>query len=220
MIDTALDDDLKAYYASRAHEYERVYDKPERQADLARLRNVLPELLAERDVLEIACGTGYWTQYVAARARSVFATDINEEVLEVARRKFSPSRNVSFAHLDIYGGERPPGRFDAGLAAFWWSHVPRKELTVFLDHFHRRLEPDALVAYVDNRYVPGSSTPVSRSDDSGNTYQLRSLEDGTHYEVLKNFPDKVELERVLAGVSVDLEYRELEYFWYASYTIA
>jgi SAM-dependent methyltransferase len=218
-IDTAPDDDLKAYYASRAREYERVYGKPERQADLARLRNVLPELLAGRDVLEIACGTGYWTQYVAARAKSVFVTDINEEVLELARRKSYPSGNVSFAHLDIYADEQPPGPFDAGLAAFWWSHVPRQELAVFLDHFHRRLEPGALVVYVDNRYVAGSSTPVSRGDDFGNTYQLRSLEDGTHYEVLKNFPDKRELERVLSDVSINLEYRELEYFWYASYTV-
>ena len=41
------------------------------------------------------------------------------------------------------------------------------------------------MVYVDNRYVAGSSTPISRRDEFGNTYQLRSLKDGTHYEVLK-----------------------------------
>ena len=122
------DDNLRDYYARRALEYERIYDKPERQADLARLREIIPALLADHDVLEIACGTGYWTQFVASRARSVLATDINEEVLALARMKSFPRENVDFARLDIYADDTPARRFDAGLGAFWWSHVPRQGL--------------------------------------------------------------------------------------------
>ena len=44
--------DLLGYYARRAAEYERIYARPERQADLSRLRRRLGELLAGRDVLE------------------------------------------------------------------------------------------------------------------------------------------------------------------------
>lgn len=50
---------LAGYYAARAAEYERIYDKPERQAELQRLRALIPAYLAGRSVLEIACGTGY-----------------------------------------------------------------------------------------------------------------------------------------------------------------
>jgi demethylmenaquinone methyltransferase/2-methoxy-6-polyprenyl-1,4-benzoquinol methylase len=213
-------DDLSVYYARRAEEYERIYEKPERQADLATLREALPRLLAHRDVLELACGTGYWTQHIATRARSVYATDINEEVLELARRKTYPRDLVRFARLDIYGEVAPPGNFDGGLAAFWWSHVPRQELEHFLGCFHRWLDPGALVVYLDNRHVPGSSTPLSRSDEAGNTYQLRSLDDGTHYEVLKNFPDEDQVTALLSGVGDSIEYRELDYFWYVSYRLA
>ena len=49
--------DLTAYYRERAAEYDAVYDKPERQDDLARLRALLPPLVAGRSVL-VAWGTG------------------------------------------------------------------------------------------------------------------------------------------------------------------
>ena len=172
-----VDENLKDYYARRAHEYERVYDKPERQADLASLRESIPSLLDGRNVLEIACGTGFWTQFVATRAASVLATGVNEEVLEHARRKSYSRDNVVFELLDIYAEQDLPRRFDAGLAAFWWSHVPRQSLGRFFDHYHRWLQPDALVVFLDNRYVQGSSTPLSRSDEHGNTYQTRTLDD-------------------------------------------
>lgn len=217
---SAADDNLRDYYARRAGEYERIYAKPERQEDLARLRGILPTLLDGRDVLEIACGTGYWTQFVASRARSVLATDINDEVLALARAKAYARGNVGFARLDIYSDDALDGRFDAGLAAFWWSHVPRQELGRFVESFHRRLEPGALVVLVDNRYVEGSSTPLTPSDEHGNTFQTRSLEDGSRYEVLKNIPDETEIAAALGASALSLEYDELEYYWYAAYRLA
>ena len=93
---------LQDYYARRARQYERIYAKPERQADLANLRESIPAIFDGRDVLEIACGTGYWTQFVATRAASVLATDVNEEVLELARLKAFPRGNVEFACADAH----------------------------------------------------------------------------------------------------------------------
>ncbi len=216
----SADENLKDYYARRAHEYERIYDKPERQADLARLRASIPSLFSGRDVLEIACGTGYWTQFVATRAASMLATDVNEEVLALARRKTYPRNNVAFARLDIYSEQDLARRFDAGLAAFWWSHVPRQGQDRFIEHFHRWLQPDAVVVFLDNRYVEGSSRPLARTDEHGNTYQTRTLDDGSRYEVLKNIPDESELAGALGGSARSVEYVELEYFWYLSYRVA
>jgi demethylmenaquinone methyltransferase/2-methoxy-6-polyprenyl-1,4-benzoquinol methylase len=211
---------LKDYYARRAHQYERIYAKPERQADLARLRESIPSIFDGRDVLEIACGTGYWTQYVAARAASVLATDVNEEVLELARLKPFPRGNVDFACVDIYSDSDLPRQFDAALGAFWWSHVPRQGQERFIEYFHRRLQPGAVVVFLDNRYVPGSSTPLTRTDEHGNTFQTRTLDDGSRYEVLKNIPDESELAGVLGDRARALKYVELDYFWYLTYRVA
>lgn len=219
MSNMSSDSDLEDYYARRANEYERIYDKLERQADLARLHEIVPSLLEGRHVLEIACGTGYWTQFVARRAASMLATDVNEPVLELARRKHYPDGHVSFERLDIYSDDDSARRFDAGLAAFWWSHVPRQGQAEFIERLHSRLEPGALVVLLDNRYVEGSSSPLTRSDEHGNTYQMRSLDDGTTHEVLKNIPDAAELANAFAGYARDLDFVELEYFWYATYRV-
>ena len=211
---------LQDYYARRAHQYERIYGKPERQADLASLRESIPAIFDGRDVLEIACGTGYWTQFVATRAASVLATDVNEEVLELARLKPFPRGNVAFACADIYSREDMPRQFDAGLGAFWWSHVPRQGQADFIAHFHRRLQPGAVVVFLDNRYVEGSSTPLTRTDEHGNTYQTRALDDGSSHEVLKNIPDERELAGALGDRARALAYVELDYFWYLTYRVA
>ena len=90
-------DNLQAYYAKRAAEYERIYAKPERQADLAALRSRIPALLARRSVLEVACGTGYWTEVIAPHVRSITAIDYVEETLAIARSKKYPANRVEFA---------------------------------------------------------------------------------------------------------------------------
>ena len=63
------------YYRRRAGEYEAFYAKPERQADLLLLKKKIAEILKRARVLEIACGTGYWTTVIASAAESVTATD-------------------------------------------------------------------------------------------------------------------------------------------------
>ena len=79
--------ELIEYYRRRAAEYESIYAKPERQADLAVLRQAVPERFAGRHVLEIACGTGYWTTLVAQRAELILATDAAEEPMAIAKTK-------------------------------------------------------------------------------------------------------------------------------------
>ena len=98
-------DDLAAYYAKRAAEYERFYDKPERQAEYAALRERVAQLLAGRRVLELACGTGYWTKVMAATAAEVTALDLNQEVLDVAASKNLPKDKVVFGIGNAYADE-------------------------------------------------------------------------------------------------------------------
>jgi demethylmenaquinone methyltransferase/2-methoxy-6-polyprenyl-1,4-benzoquinol methylase len=211
------DSNLVEYYAKRAAEYEKIYLKPERQNDLAVLRKQLPKELAGEDVLEIACGTGYWTEPVAQTANSILATDINEEVLQIARAKQYPKRNVVFEKRDLFQLSGLPGRFSAGLVAFWWSHLKKSEITGFLRHFHQALAPDAKVVFMDNNYVPGSSFPISRTDGEGNTYQQRKLENSSEYEVLKNFPTEAELRQAVEGLAKDIRFFNLTHYWLLSY---
>lgn len=210
---------MQAYYAQRAAEYEAIYDKPERQADLAQLRAELPALFEARTVLEVACGTGYWTARIAARAHSVLGVDAVDEVLDIARAKPYARSNVRFERADAYVLPAWPLRFSACFAGFWWSHVPLGRLDAFLSGLGGRLAPGAPVVFLDNRYVEGSSTPISRRDADGNGYQARRLADGSRHEVLKNFPAPAELEARLARHGAEVQVREYQYYWLATYRI-
>lgn len=195
-----LDDPLQAYYAARAREYDRVYEKPERQHDLRALEAWLPGVFAGRRVLELACGTGWWTRLLAPVAQAVTAVDTAEETLEIARVRCAALGRVRFVQGDAYEPPVEWGEVDACFAGFWWSHVPRARLGAFLSSLHARLPPGSPVVFLDNRYVEGSSTAVGAADAAGDTWQLRSLADGSVHRVLKNFPGEGELRAAVASV--------------------
>ena len=215
----SVESSMAGYYASRAKEYERIYQKPERQEDLRWLRDFVECGFAGVDVFEVACGTGYWTEVIAHSANSVIATDINEEVLAIARTKPIDTSKVSFRKEDAYALPVLPREFTGGFSGFWWSHIPKARLNEFLEGFHRVLSPGAKVMFIDNAFVEGSSTPISRTDENGDTFQVRLLDDGSTHEVLKNFPTEPELRASVKGLATDVEIQFLKYYWILSYRV-
>jgi demethylmenaquinone methyltransferase/2-methoxy-6-polyprenyl-1,4-benzoquinol methylase len=217
-----MNTNMEQYYAQRAAEYDRIYDKPERQNELAELKSILSRGFFDRkgsglDVLEIACGTGYWTQYIARSAASILATDYNQEVIDLARKRDYGQCRVSFKLADAYSLADIPSGFSAGFCGFWWSHIPINRRLEFLTAFHSHLVSGARVIMIDGRYVEGSSTPIARKDKSGNTYQIRHLDDGSTHEVIKNYPAESELKADFEKFAVDLKITLLQYFWMIDY---
>jgi demethylmenaquinone methyltransferase/2-methoxy-6-polyprenyl-1,4-benzoquinol methylase len=210
---------LEHYYSKRAAEYEQIYQKPERQHELEWLRRRVPELYRKRTVLEVACGTGYWTQFIARTAKKVHACDINDSVLEIAREKPLPANRVSFFKADAVSLEGVPGGCDAAFAGFWWSHVKKSDLARFVRNLAAHLEPGALVGILDNQFAEGSSTAISRRDAEGNTYQMRKLANGEEYEVLKNFPTAAELADAVQPVAREAHLESLAYYWLLVFTL-
>src|SRR5215467_14167220 len=84
------------YYEARAPHFEAVYDRPERQADLLVLRHWLAREAQGLTLLEVACGSGYWTRVAASTAKAILAIDCNPSPLALASSKTwgrtSPSR--------------------------------------------------------------------------------------------------------------------------------
>jgi demethylmenaquinone methyltransferase/2-methoxy-6-polyprenyl-1,4-benzoquinol methylase len=178
---------------------------------------MIPPYFACADVLEIACGTGYWTQFIAAAARTVTAVDVNPETLAIARAKSLPPGRVTFEVADV--NDLAPGyrNFTGAFAGFWWSHVPRGVRRAFIASLHETLAGGATVVALDNRYAEGSSTPISHVDADGNSYQVRRLADGSEHTVLKNFPTEAELVSEIGDAGA-IEYTELDYYWLLKYT--
>ena len=164
---------LTTYYAARAREYERIYSKPERQADIEQLQLLFPAFFADCRLLEVACGTGYWTRFLIREVRNIVAVDMSPETLRVAAEKDWPPGRVSFRVADAYALPEDLGTFDSAFAGFWWSHVPARDRAAFLGSLDQRLTTGAKVLFLDNLFVTGSSTPIDPMP--WNTYQRRRL---------------------------------------------
>ena len=213
-----MNSDLISYYKERAREYERVYSKPERQEELLLVEKALQETFKNKGVIEIACGTGYWTQKISSVAQSIFATDINESVIELAKSKNYSSATVHFQAIDLYE-LKETNKHENLFGGFIWSHIPLQELAKFIEHCNSLVKLGGTVVFIDNNYVEGSSTAIEETDSFGNTYQLRKLMDGTSHKVLKNFPTMEFTRQLLSDKWSDLQLKSFEYYWMLEYKI-
>jgi demethylmenaquinone methyltransferase/2-methoxy-6-polyprenyl-1,4-benzoquinol methylase len=71
--------------------------------------------------------------------------------------------------------------------------------------------------FLDNRYIEGSSSPVSAHDGEGNTFQTRQLHDGSTHQVLKNFPSEAELLELVVGIGEHAVFTTWQYYWAFEY---
>jgi 2-polyprenyl-3-methyl-5-hydroxy-6-metoxy-1,4-benzoquinol methylase len=217
---TEIEQHQQRYYNQRAGEYELMYSLNDArfQQDIAALEEMVRATMRGRRVLEVACGTGHWAEVAAAVARPVVATDASAEVLAVARAMGRERENVEFRVADAYALGEVAGEFDAGLAMFWISHVPKARLGEFLAGFHRRFGAGAVVFMADNIDVPGAGE-VAGKPGTEDTFQARELNDGSRHEIIKNFYDERQLRQLLAARAADLKIGTLNYLWWVSYII-
>ncbi len=218
-----LDDEqvLRDHYGGRAQDYEQVYhrDDPIRQEELGQLTSAIEQLFLGHRVLEVACGTGYWTEGLAVVAEHVTAFDVSPEMLNEAQSKGLPPETVEITEGDAYELEIIEGEFDAGLVMFWLSHVPRRRLEEFLRSLGERLGPGAQVFMADNVYVPGLGGELVEEPDSEDTYKRRESVQGEEELVLKNYFDEAGLRRLLKPYARDLELTFGQNYWWAAYRV-
>ena len=207
---------MKAYYQERAPVYDRVYHYPERQNDLRFLENFVIRQFAGLNVLEIAAGTGYWTQFIARSAHSVLATDITREALELIGNRELPG-TVTVKLADAYSLDDISQSFNGAFAGLWLSHVPKQRLKFFISGLHRCLISGARVLFIDNSAAQCKRLPITDEDQFGNTYQDCVLDSGTTYKVLKNFPTHGDLLKLVDTMSLDPQHIELDNFWLFTY---
>ena len=211
-----MNKDLVEYYKERAKEYEKIYEKPERQEELDRATKILQEIFFDKEVLELACGTGYWTERIAKTARSILATDINEAVIDIARQKIFSKASVNFQVQDIFN-LTPEYKYDSLFAGFIWSHIRLQDLDNFLSVVHNCVNPGGTIVFMDNNFVADSSRPITETDKQNNTYQARKLENGKDYLVLKNFPTQAAIRETLGDKARDITFHSLKYYWLVTY---
>jgi ubiquinone/menaquinone biosynthesis C-methylase UbiE len=218
---THFDKALRKYYDEQASVYDDMYmrSEPVWRSELQALADAMVKALSGRRVLEVACGTGFWSEIVARVAKHVVAVDVSEKMLTVARKRRIRSVNVKYIHGDAYALAKIPGEFDAGLANFWFSHVPKARIDEFLYRFHKKLGRTAVVFMADNVYIPGIGGQLITKHGIEDTFKLREAADGSKHEVLKNYYNRDTLVHLLSSKTADLKAYEATHFWWVKYMV-
>jgi 2-polyprenyl-3-methyl-5-hydroxy-6-metoxy-1,4-benzoquinol methylase len=196
------------YYRARASEYDEWffrqgrYDRgtQHRQQWFAEIAQVVTALQAAQpagDILELACGTGLWTQHLAPLADSLTAVDAAPEVIALNQQRVN-SAVVEYIVADLFNWN-PSRQFDLIFFGFWLSHVPREQFTPFWQMVQRALKPQGRVFFVDSLLNPNSPAQ-NHAPLHQQGYAERQLNDGTTYQVVKIFHEPHQLQQLLQSL--------------------
>ncbi|NKB70535.1 MAG: methyltransferase domain-containing protein [Candidatus Latescibacteria bacterium] len=166
-----------------------------------------------RKVLELACGGGFWTRYIAATAEAVVATDIAAWTTEIGP-EFAPQDNVSFFQCDARDLSPIAGQFDAAFHYNFINHVPYDDWSKVLDELHTKLTPGARVLMGGQQFRGEHQDP-----DSADFYSLRTCDNGKTFKLIDNIPDEERVSALLGSRGILREYDGSDGGWWVKYEV-
>jgi 2-polyprenyl-3-methyl-5-hydroxy-6-metoxy-1,4-benzoquinol methylase len=204
MISDILQEQVR-YYRERASEYEEWffrqgrYDRGEshRQqwfSEVAEIEAALRSVAPSGDILELACGTGLWTQHLVNFTTHLTAIDASPEMLALNQQRVG-STSVKYISADIFNWI-PNCQFDFIFFGFWLSHVPIEQFDPFWKMLKKALKPNGRVFFVDS-LLTQESTARNHPALNRQGYSERKLNDGRTYRVVKVFHEPTQLQQLL-----------------------
>jgi demethylmenaquinone methyltransferase/2-methoxy-6-polyprenyl-1,4-benzoquinol methylase len=217
-------DEQVSYYRARAPEYDEWWARrgsyalaPDAalrwQSEIATVEKALEEFGAKGDVLELASGTGWWTQRLARSATTLTCVDASPEVLShnCARLTASGLKLPRYLEADLFGW-KPDRRYDVVFFSFWLSHVPSADFASFWAMVQSALKPGGRVFVLDE--PAGGPYPKLETE-----FQQRQLNDGRRFTIVKLYYEPGELAGKLADLGWRSDFRRTPaYFFYGQAT--
>jgi demethylmenaquinone methyltransferase/2-methoxy-6-polyprenyl-1,4-benzoquinol methylase len=210
------------YYQARASEYDEWflrrgrYDRgleknQEWFREIEQVREALDRFQPHGHVLELACGTGLWTQQLLRHAQQITAVDAVTEVLELNQARLQTER-VNYLQADIFTWQ-PPERYDVIFFSFWLSHVPEPYFDAFWQMLKSGLKKDGRVFFIDSRYEPTSTAQDHQLGNKQAGRVVRRLNDGREYQIVKIFYECAQLEESLGQMGWHVKVRETPHYF-------
>ena len=152
-------------------------------------------------MLELAGGTGVYTEVLAGIARDLTVVDASPESLDINRRMtLEAGVSVRYIESDLFTWE-PTERYEVVVFAFWLSHVPVERFSQFWSLVDRTLVEGGTVVVIDaGEPTEAEEDKVTffseeRVDDSTS---IRHLADGSAYRIVRVLWNRERLAQELA----------------------
>jgi SAM-dependent methyltransferase len=214
------------YYRARAAEYDQWwlrlgrYDRGAELnarwlADAAIVSSALALFRPTGRILELACGTGIWSEQLIRFSPDLTAVDGSPEMLALNAARLASPR-VRYIEADLFRW-RPNGQFDTVFFGFWLSHVPPESFADFWRLVESCLAPGGRVFFVDSCRESTSTAIDHRLPEPEATVLRRRLNDGREFQVYKIFYDPADLTERLSALGWRFDIRKTgHYFVYGS----
>jgi SAM-dependent methyltransferase len=214
----------RRFYGARAPGWWRQTGRYDRGAgvrqewdrQVATVDAALSDFGATGDVLELAGGTGWWTQRLAQTAERLTVVDGSPETLELNRALVARS-DIDYVIADLFDWQ-PLRRFDVVFFSFWLSHVPRSRFAPFWELVRACLRPGGRAFLIDNR-ADRPDAPHRRDPhvvQYGPDLHLRRLDDGSEWRVVKVTYEPDELKAAITAAGFDAAIEGTPWFIYGS----
>ena len=177
------------------------------------------------DILEIAGGTGIWTERLQRHAARLTVVDGAAEMLALNRQRVAHAQQaqltntaqpalatqptatsaaaanllcqVEYVEADLFAW-RPARRYDLVFFGFWLSHVPPERFDAFWALVADCLAPHGRAYFVDSSYTETSTARDHQLEGPTATTLTRRLNAGQEYRIVKVFYEPAELTARLA----------------------
>jgi demethylmenaquinone methyltransferase/2-methoxy-6-polyprenyl-1,4-benzoquinol methylase len=208
--DDGLLAEQRRFYEARAPEYDKWWQRSGRydrgdderrewHRQVATVEEALDAFAPRGDVLELAGGTGWWTERLARTAGRLTVVDSSPETLALNRERVARP-DVDYVVADVFDWQ-PARRYDVVFFSFWLSHVPRTRVAAFWELVRSSLAPNGRAFLIDNRNDPLDSPHIKDPYvvEYGPDLHLRHLGDGTQWRVVKVMYEPDELQALIAA---------------------
>jgi demethylmenaquinone methyltransferase/2-methoxy-6-polyprenyl-1,4-benzoquinol methylase len=230
-------EEQKAYYQARAQEYDEWFYRQGRydygpehtkqwETEAEIVRQALAEVHLTGQVLDMAAGTGIWTQELIKTADHVTALDSSEEMLELNRRRVQ-SDKVTYVLTDLFYWQ-PVMAYDGVFMGFWLSHIPSALLYDFIGTIAGALKPGGKLFFADSLAEPTATakdmvaslvenlasreTPSNAAESNFSTI-TRRLNDGREFQIVKVFYWPADLTERFRSYDIHLNVKQTDNFF-------
>lgn len=94
-------------------------------------------------ILDLGCGPGVDSSYMASKGFDVVGVDLSERMLELAKAKNS---KIQFLKADIRELTFEPESFDGNLASYSFIHIEKKDVSGVISSLYKLLKNDGVIS--------------------------------------------------------------------------